>query len=156
VLLERAHVIDAARSTLADCLDRCSLAVGDFTSGVPQGGDVYLLSRVLHDWDDEQCRAILKQCAAAMSEGAELLVVERLLPSDLAVAWDVHMLCNVGGRERTLDHFRSLLAEAGFTLTEQHDLPLDVALLRATFGSGPGAPAIQPGGEGERQHQQST
>lgn len=59
---------------------------------------------------------------------AQLLIVERLLPEDdspsLAVAWDVHMLCHVGGRERTISHYRTLLAEAGF-----HDLPLDFSLL---------------------------
>lgn len=135
VLLERPHVIEAARTALADCLDRCELVAGDFTSGVPQSGDVYLLSRVLHDWDDQRCQAFLKRCAESMPKDAELLIVERLLPEDdtpsLAVAWDVHMLCNVGGRERTVGHYRQLLAEAGFTLTARHDLPLDVALLTA-------------------------
>jgi hypothetical protein len=41
------------------------------------------------------------------------------------------MLCNVGGRERTAGHYRELLAEAGFTLTARHELPLDFALLQA-------------------------
>ncbi|MFL6072275.1 MAG: methyltransferase [Mycobacteriales bacterium] len=142
VLLERPGVIEAARATLAaaGCADRCELVAGDFTAGVPAGGDVYLLSRVLHDWDDQQCRTILKRCADAMRAGAELLVLERLLPEDgtpagaaapLAVAWDLHMLCNVGGRERTAGHYRRLLAEAGFEIVDVHDLPLEVALLRA-------------------------
>jgi hypothetical protein len=126
-------VIEAARGTLAaaGCADRCELVPGDFTGGVPAGGDVYLLSRVLHDWDDQQCRTILKRCAEAMRPDAELLVLERLLPSPLAVAWDLHMLCNVGGRERTAGHYRRLLAEAGFEVVDVHDLPLEVALLRA-------------------------
>lgn len=137
VLLERPHAIEAARSTLAKagCADRCQLVAGDFTNGVPQGGDIYLLSRVLHDWDDQQCQAILKRCAEAMPGHAELLIVERLLPEDdspsLAVAWDIHMMCNVGGRERTSSHYRRLLSDAGFELTAQHELPLDVALLCA-------------------------
>ncbi|WP_145794737.1 methyltransferase [Kitasatospora atroaurantiaca] len=137
VLLERSHVIAAARGTMAKAglADRCRFVVGDFTSAVPEGGDVYLLSRVLHDWDDRQCLAILERCAEAMPAGAELLIVERLLPEDdspsLAVAWDVHMMCNVGGRERTADHYRRLLAAAGFDLTTWSELPLDGALLRA-------------------------
>jgi hypothetical protein len=62
VLLERPDALEAARSTLAQagCADRCQLVAGDFTHGIPPGGDVYVLSRVLHDWDDHQCRAILK------------------------------------------------------------------------------------------------
>ena len=41
------------------------------------------------------------------------------------------MMCNVGGQERTASHYRRLLAEAGFEVTGQYELPLDVALLRA-------------------------
>jgi hypothetical protein len=138
-LLERPEALQAARAELSGAgLDgRCSFVAGDFTVAVPAGGDVYLLSRVLHDWDDERCLTILRRCAEAMRPGAELLVVERLLPErdgvpSPAVAWDVHMLCNVGGRERTAGHYRRLLARAGFGLTVIHALPLGASLLRAT------------------------
>jgi hypothetical protein len=61
--------------------------------------------------------------------------VERLLPTDgtssLAAAWDLHMLCNVGGRERTADHYARLLAAAGFDLVAISGLPLDGSLLHA-------------------------
>ena len=43
---------------------------------------------------------------------------ERLLPSALAHPWDLHMMYNVGGPERTLDQYRALLADAGFTLLD--------------------------------------
>ncbi|ONI84516.1 hypothetical protein ALI144C_14870 [Actinosynnema sp. ALI-1.44] len=137
-LFERPDVIPAARANLAGCVERCTFVGGDFTSSVPGGGDVYLLSRVLHDWDDQQCLAILKRCASSMGPEATLLVVERLLPEDcspsLAVAWDVHMLCNVGGRERTLGHYRGLLAEVGLVVTSATDLPLDFSLITARVG----------------------
>jgi hypothetical protein len=137
VLFERPQVIEEARVRMdrAGLADRCTFASGDFTRTIPTGGDVYLLSRVLHDWDDQRCLEILRRCAEAMPDHADLVVVERLLPADdrpsLAVAWDVHMLCNVGGRERTEAHFRGLLAEAGFTLLDVTGLPLDGFLLRA-------------------------
>lgn len=143
VLLERQHAIEAARSTMDrfGCLDRCDLTAGDFTEAVPGGGDVYLLSRVLHDWDDEQCRTILARCAEAMPEHAELFIVERLLPEDdsdsLAVAWDIHMLCNVGGRERTERHYEAMLNEVGFELTRRHELPLEAVILRAALKKDP-------------------
>jgi NAD(P)-dependent dehydrogenase (short-subunit alcohol dehydrogenase family) len=138
VLLERPHALEAARAKLqaVGCADRCQLVTGDFTTAVPPDGDVYILSRVLHDWDDQQCRRILKQCAEAMPPKAQLLILERLLPEDdspsLAAAWDVHMLCNVGGRERTAGHYRRLLRESGFMLTGQHRLPLEFVMLQAT------------------------
>jgi O-methyltransferase domain/Dimerisation domain len=137
VLLERPHVLDEARAAFAAAgiADRCAFVSGDFTVGVPDGGDVYILSRVLHDWDDGLCRTILARIASAMHDHSRLLIVERLLPEDrspsLAFAWDIHMLCNVGGRERTATHYGKLLAEAGFKLSARHALPLDVYLLTA-------------------------
>lgn len=126
VLFERSHALESARSLVGP---RCRLVEGDFTMGVPAGGDIYILSRILHDWPDPDCSAILKRCASAMPPHATLLIIERLLPSALAHPWDLHMMCNVGGRERTLDQYRTLLADAGFTLTATHDLPLDFTLL---------------------------
>jgi SAM-dependent methyltransferase len=137
LLLERAKAIEAAREVFArsGCADRAELVVGDLTRDVPRGGDIYILSRVLHDWDDQQCRALLKRCAESMPERAHLLIVERLLPEDespsLAVPWDIQMMCSVGGREQTISQYRELLADSGFELIEQHPLPLDAALLRA-------------------------
>ncbi|MFI8930405.1 methyltransferase [Streptomyces sp. NPDC053474] len=132
VLLERPHVVAAARRRLG--ATRCAYVAGDFAD-VPAGADVYLLCRVLHDWDDERCRDILRHCARAMPADADLLIVERLLPTDnspsLATAWDLHMRCNVGGRERTADHYGRLLADAGLTLAGHRPLPLDGHVLHA-------------------------
>ncbi|MFF7474956.1 methyltransferase [Streptomyces sp. NPDC008092] len=134
VLLERPEAEEAARSELADVTGRYSFVAGDFTESVPSGGDIYLLSRVLHDWDDERCLTILRRCAEAMRAGAELLVVERLLPSDTAAAWDIHMLCNVGGREREQAHYGRLLEQAGLRQLTCHTLPLGASLLHAVRG----------------------
>ncbi|MFF9034452.1 methyltransferase [Streptomyces sp. NPDC014892] len=130
VLLERPHAVEAARRLLTEAGHgtRCAFVAGDFAD-VPTGGDVYVLSRVLHDWDDERCREILRHCARAMPDHADLLVVERVLPSDgsvsLATAWDLHMMCNVGGRERRADHYGRLFADAGLALVARTPLPLD-------------------------------
>lgn len=138
VLFDRPHAIEAGRAAMleAGCADRCDFVAGDFTASVPTGGDIYLLSRILHDWDDERCGEILRRCAEAMSAHAALLVIERLLPEDgapsLAFAWDVHMLCNVGGRERTTSQFAELLGRAGFTIMASHELPLDFFVLYAS------------------------
>lgn len=136
VLLERPHAVEAARRTFdaAGCGDRCDYRAGDFAD-TPPGGDVYVLSRVLHDWDDDRCREILRHCARAMSEDADLLIVERLLPEDgspsLATAWDLHMACNVGGRERHARDYVGLLADAGLQLCTSSPLPLEGHVLHA-------------------------
>ncbi|MGV9454369.1 methyltransferase [Streptomyces sp. NPDC003635] len=135
VLLERPHAVEAARHRLAEAGlgVRCDFLAGDFAD-MPAGGDVYVLSRVLHDWDDERCREILRHCARAMPDHAVLLIVERLLPADgsasLATAWDLHMMCNVGGRERTATHYERLFADAGLALVDRSPLPLDAHVLQ--------------------------
>ncbi|MER5964584.1 methyltransferase [Streptomyces sp. NPDC002057] len=136
ILLERPQVVAAARAHLAGAGvgGRCDLRAGDFTE-VPPGGDVYVLSRVLHDWDDDRCRSILRHCADAMPRHADLLIVERLLPADaapsLATAWDLHMMCNTGGRERTADHYALLLEEHGLALAGHTPLALGAHVLHA-------------------------
>ncbi|MFE1798364.1 methyltransferase [Streptomyces sp. NPDC059517] len=136
LLLERPQTVETARRVLgrAGHAERCTFLPGDFAD-VPAGCDVYVLSRVLHDWDDDRCREILRHCARAMSSGADLLVVERVLPADgsasLATAWDLHMMCNVGGRERRADHYARLFTEAGLTLLDRTPLPLDGTVLHA-------------------------
>ncbi|MGX2992724.1 methyltransferase [Streptomyces sp. JNUCC 64] len=134
VLLERPRVVEAARERLAatGVGGRCAFVAGEF-GDVPGAGDVYLLSRVLHDWDDERCRRILAGVAEAMPSHAELLVVERVLPGDgapsLATAWDLHMLCNTGGRERRLDEYAGLFEAVGLGLVGCRPLPLGAHVL---------------------------
>ena len=80
--------------------------MGDFFARVPPGADAYLLSRVIHDWDDADARRILATCRAAMPAGARLLLVEAIVPERArdgpeAVRMDLHMLMLFSARERT-------------------------------------------------------
>ncbi|WP_447008231.1 methyltransferase [Saccharothrix isguenensis] len=137
VLFDRPHVADAAADVLAGHGERATVVAGDFFHDpVPSGGDVYLLSRILHDWDDERCSVILRNLRAAMAEGATLALVERPIqdgrPALLPLAFSVHMMANtVQGRERTTAEFRELLSANGFTLEDIRELPLDMAVLVA-------------------------
>jgi O-methyltransferase len=104
--------------------DRCELVAGDFFEAVPRG-DVVLLSWVLHDWDDDRPRKILRACRAA---GAEtLLIIEALLPRRAAAigeatpglladpfALDMQMLLLTGGKERSLEEYEELLRGEGY------------------------------------------
>lgn len=116
---------ERARSPLSDAgvAERTDVAEGDFLSEVPSGGDVYLLSFVLHAWDDEHAAALLRAVRRAMHTGSRLLVVEQMLPADgaegaeLASLHDLHMLVTTGGRERTEAEYVELLATAGLRCT---------------------------------------
>jgi hypothetical protein len=120
VLVDRPMVIERARAWLAQeqLGERCELVPGDFFASVPDGGDAYLLSRVIHDWDDEDARRILITCAAAMTGASRLLLVEAIVPERAqdrpeAIRMDLHMLMLLGARERTEAEFRRLLGGAG-------------------------------------------
>jgi hypothetical protein len=123
VLFDLPHVIAAAREMIegAGLANRCELLAGDFFERVPAGGDLYLLKRVVHDWDDQRASAILRICRAAMGEQSRLLVIEHVLPPGNAPSWgkllDLQMrVLTPGGRERDEARFRALLTSAGLRL----------------------------------------
>jgi hypothetical protein len=126
LLYDRPQVVAGAGAVLgaAGIAGRCAVEAGDFFERVPKGGEVYLLSQVLHDWDDAACGRILGRCRAAMRAGARLVVVERVLPPLGREAEadpgeflaDTHMMAMLHGRERTAAEFSSLLEAAGFGL----------------------------------------
>ena len=60
--------------------DRVRIEGGSFFERVPAGGDAYVLSHIIHDWNEEQCLTILGNCRKAMKPEASLLIVEMVLP----------------------------------------------------------------------------
>jgi len=129
VVFDRPSVIDGAREQLlkAGLAERCEAIAGDFLEAVPPGGDCYLLSWILHDWDDETALRILTNCRQAMDDGARLLVIELLVPAPnepgapgvmrLVKQTDLEMLTVVGGRERTAAEYGELFTGAGILLS---------------------------------------
>jgi hypothetical protein len=124
ILYDQPHVAAAARGALArtSIAERCEVVGGDFLEAVPGDGDVYILSWIIHDWDDERSIAILRNCRRAMTHDARLLLIEQVVPAgnepSLSKLYDVHMrVLYSGGRERTLDEYRSLLAAADLRQT---------------------------------------
>jgi SAM-dependent methyltransferase len=128
IVFDRAGAAERAREKLAAAglSARCQVAAGDFFQAVPEGADAYLLKHVIHDWNDEQAAAILRNCRRAMKPGAKLLIAEGVYPPRIdgslecrgAAANDVNMLVVSGGRQRSEDEFRSLYRAAGFELTK--------------------------------------
>lgn len=100
---------------------RCGFVGGSFFESVPSGHDLYLLSHVIHDWDEDQCVAILQRCHAAMAGRGRLLLVELVLPEGSAPhpgkVLDLLMLTVAGGIERTGAEYGALLGRAGFRVT---------------------------------------
>lgn len=123
VLFDSPHAIEGAKHIQAAGLsERCELVAGDFFKSVPSGGDVYILSSIIHDWDDDSSVAILKNCHDAMVENGLLLLVEMvILPGNqpfFGKLLDLHMLVMHGGHDRTEAEYRTLLTQAGFKMTK--------------------------------------
>lgn len=102
---------------------RIDVRGGSFFDLVPEGADIYLLIRVLHDWSDDDCIRILRNCRAAMSPGARLLVVDQIIEPDPTLGRptgylvDTQMMAMFGtARERTKVEFCELLQASGFAL----------------------------------------
>ena len=123
VLLERAALIGDAERHLREVgvLDRCRLEAGSFFDAVPGDGDLYVLRRVVHDFDDKEATALLTTLRRHMPTGATLLLMESVVPPgdgpDFAKSLDLDMLVFVGGRERTGQQYAALLERAGFRMT---------------------------------------
>ncbi|MGH9961864.1 MAG: methyltransferase, partial [Pyrinomonadaceae bacterium] len=109
------------------------------TGPYPSGADVMTLSWILHDWSDENCRKILRNCFAALPSKGVLLLSEILLNNDqsgslFGVLMSLHMLvvCEPGAKERSEAEYQSLLGAAGFRDIEaiRLDAPRDLIIAR--------------------------
>ncbi len=126
ILFDLPHVAEEAKEHVraAGLADRCQVVGGDFFEALPSGGDAYVLQSVIHDWDDAQSIAILRNVAQAMAPRGKLLLIEMVVPSQVSESlWsqvvagsDLNMLVSTGGRERSEAEYRRLLNAAGFEL----------------------------------------
>lgn len=111
----RQHVLDDPAVA-----GRWEVVEGDFFSTVPAGGDVYLLKRVLHDWDDADSLRILKACRSVIGDDARLLIVDAVVPTGNdphpSKVYDLAMMTNFDGKERTAQQFDELVGAAGFSI----------------------------------------
>jgi O-methyltransferase domain len=123
ILFDLPHVVRDAPAFIAQrrLTDRIQIETGSFFDRVPAGADAYILSHVIHDWNEEQCLTILGHCRSAISPSGRLLLVEMVLPDGdtphPGKMLDMTMLLVPGGEERTAAQYAVLLDKAGFRLT---------------------------------------
>ncbi|GAA0948297.1 methyltransferase [Nonomuraea longicatena] len=112
-----------AAKTFADAgLDgRADTVPGSFFDPLPTGADAYLLSLILHDWDDKSATAILRRCAEAAGAGGRVMVIESIGGGeDKHTGMDLRMLCLYAARERGVAEFTALAEQAGLRRTAVH------------------------------------
>jgi hypothetical protein len=97
--------------------DRCAYVPGDMFREVPPA-DAYMVKRVIHDWNDEECRQILATMHRAAPPHGRVWIIEQVVPgpdtSHFSKLFDIHMLIMLTGRERTVEEYAALLEGAGW------------------------------------------
>jgi hypothetical protein len=101
---------------------RADVMPGSFFDPLPPGGGGYVLSAVLHNWNDEPARRILQRCAEAAGTHGAIFVIERIRPdgSTWSSTRDLQGLAYFGGRERSLTELTALAAACGLRVDSVH------------------------------------
>jgi hypothetical protein len=131
------HVVPsvAAVAKGAGLAQRLTGEAGDFFDAVPAGFDTYLLSMILHDWDDERAQRILANIARAGASGARVCALELIVPPGdaphMAKMIDLTMLGMLSGRERSETELRALFERAGLRYERSVSTPTPLSFLEA-------------------------
>ena len=124
LVFDQPHVVAEAPALLSarGMSDRIATQGGNFFESVPAGFAAYVLSHVIHDWDDNRAVQILENCRQAIKPDGKLLILEWVLPEGdtphVAKVVDINMMMLMGGEERTAKQYGRLLAKAGFRMTQ--------------------------------------
>jgi SAM-dependent methyltransferase len=137
----RGRVLDLAptaaaatdRFAAAGLDDRAAAVSGSFFDPLPVGADAYLLSDILHDWDDDHARTVLTACRRAAAPNGIVVVIEGV--GAAGTAMDLFMLMCFGGRERTVDELVGLAVDCGLVLHGSGPVAEGRTILE--FGVGP-------------------
>lgn len=149
-VMDLAGTVPLAEKRIAEekLTHRCTAVVGDFFDRVPPGKDLYILSHILHDWDDHSAVRILRSCRDALPEHGRIMVIDLVTDGcrptgdgadghQLPAVTDLYMLSLFGargGRERTFSAFAALLAAAGLVEAEAKMLASGMAVITARRG----------------------
>lgn len=139
ILFDMAHVVADAPPLLEakGVADRVTIESGSFFDRVTEGGDAYILSHIIHDWNEDQCLTILGNVRRAMKPDGKILIVEFVLPEDdtphLGKLADMIMLVIPGGQERTPAEYDELLSKAGLKMTRVVPTESPVSIVEAVI-----------------------
>lgn len=122
ILLDSPEIIEQADGFLRErgLADRIERRAGDLFGELDARADVYTMKWILHDWDDDACREILKRVRATMPPGARVVTIDMHHESGqlntVSAMLDILMLVSCeGGRERSPQQVHALMRDAGLT-----------------------------------------
>jgi len=115
--------VGSAKKTIAkaNLSGRCKAVSYDFIKEAPPVCDAYFLVNVLHDWNDEICIRILKNITNTMNADTRLWVIEYIIEPgpgfSVAKLLDIEVLVMSGGRERSINEYKTLVSSAGLEVS---------------------------------------
>ncbi len=124
VLFDLPSVIEDAESSISGSplKNRIRLVPGNFFEEIPIKADTVLMSRVIHDWNDEKAVRVLENVHDALEDGGRLLLFETVVPEnsnlDIGTTLNFNLLVTVGGKERTIKEFETILGRAGLSILD--------------------------------------
>ena len=135
---EEATVVERSRRgevLSGDLAARTRFESCDFFHAIPSGSRAFVMKNIIHDWNDAQACEILRNCRRAVPDDGVLLLIEYCLgeantPS-VGKMVDLVMLTITGGKERTVDEHRALLASAGFQLNRAIPVSPEITIIEA-------------------------
>ncbi|MFJ8795365.1 methyltransferase [Streptomyces sp. NPDC102462] len=108
----------AGKAIAAAGLDhRADAVTGSFFDTLPTGADGYLLSSILHNWDDAAATRIMRRCSDAAQTTGRVLVVDYFNDQTVQTEGDLRMLAYFGGRQHTLEQLADLAGTVGLHIT---------------------------------------
>lgn len=100
----------------------CMAQGGSFFEPINIKADIFILKRILHDWDDAQALQILKNISQAMTTNSKLYIIDGILDyaqdKKLLAAIDLALLTIFQGRERTKAEFELLINQAKLQIVD--------------------------------------
>ncbi len=120
ILFELTSVTEHAKNEIISnsIKQKVEFVSGNFLEEIHPRADTIVISRILHDWDDETAIKILKNIHDALEHDGQLLIFEMVIPEDpehdIGVSLNFNLLVNVGGKERTNQEFENIFKIAGF------------------------------------------
>ena len=119
--LDNAAELAGRRIEKEGLADRCTAVAGSFFDPLPGGADVYLLSAVLGDWNDERSAAVLRRCAEAAGPEGRVLVADVRLDmgwdTEDGAAIELYLRSLMPKPNRTAEEVKALGAEAGLEVS---------------------------------------
>jgi O-methyltransferase domain/Dimerisation domain len=139
IVLEMEHVAQGAKQLPENqaLAHRCQFLASDLFAEFPCQADAIIMKHIIHDWDDDKAQLILRNCRKALAgkPNAKVLVVDPVIAPGNAPEFgkflDIEMMTFPGGRERTEEEFRRLLASAGLRLTRVVPTKSPVSVIEA-------------------------